>query len=135
MLPSSNKPSDIRLRNVHISQLRNYRLPASAVVSILHRISGLLLFLALPFLAYLLSLSLTSEISYARLRDVMAHPVVTLIVIVLLWGFTHHLLAGVRFLFLDMHKGVRKESSRKSSKWVLSLSLIVTAALAWIIAV
>jgi len=105
------------------------RLPVPGLVSILHRISGLGLFLFLPFLLWLLQSSLTSPDSYVRYRAAFANPVVKVILIGLLWAFLHHLLAGLRFLALDLHYGTDLPTARASSRLVLVTAIALTAIL------
>ena len=112
-------------RPIHLA-LHQIKLPLSGWVSILHRISGLLLFLALPFLLLMLQYSLRSIETYTQLMTVLNHPLSKLMLIVLLWAGLHHLLAGIRYLALDLGIGVSLKNSRTSSKWVLGLSLLLT---------
>ena len=105
------------------------RLPAPALVSILHRISGLALFLFLPYLLWLFQMSLSSPESFARYRAILANPVAKLTLIALLWAFLHHLLAGLRFLALDLHYGTELATARMSSRVVLIAALALTAVL------
>jgi len=100
------------------------RLPVPALASILHRISGLALFLSLPLLLWLFQSSLSSPDSYVRYRAAFASPLVKLILIGLLWAFLHHLLAGLRFLALDLHYGADLRTARATS-WVVLVSAIV----------
>ena len=113
-------------RNIHVTDLASYRLPAAGMVSILHRVSGALLFLALPLLLWLLDLSLSSEMSFVRLTEVLGRWWAKLALLVLVWGFLHHMVAGVRYLLLDLHWGVDKASSRLSAQVVLAVSLALT---------
>jgi succinate dehydrogenase / fumarate reductase cytochrome b subunit len=120
------KPRPV-FRNIHITQILRYRLPWAGRVSILHRVSGALLFLALPVvLLPLFELSLTSEISYDRFRDVVGQWWVKLILFVLLWSYLHHFCAGLRYLVLDLHVGADKVSAQKSAIVVLAVSLGLT---------
>ena len=108
------------------------RLPLPGFVSILHRISGALLFF--PFAAwllYLLDTSLASEQGFARAHDYLRLPVVKIGLIVFTWAYAHHLCAGVRFLLLDLNKGVELAPARRSAAAVLVVSLLVTAYFAW----
>lgn len=105
------------------------RLPVPALVSILHRLSGLALFLFLPYLLWLLQASLSSPASFERYRAVLASPFTKLILIGLLWAFLHHLLAGLRFLALDMHWGAELAAARMSSRLVLIGALALTVVL------
>ena len=102
------------------------RLPVPGLVSILHRISGFALFLFLPFLLWLFQSSLSSSESYVRYRAAFASPLVKLILIGLLWAFLHHLLAGLRFLALDLHYGTDLPTARATS-WVVLVTAIVVS--------
>ncbi len=112
------------------AQTVHYRLPLAGIVSILHRISGLLMFVLLPFVLYLLDQSLTSEISFEHFRGYTSHFLVKLAILALCWAYLHHICAGVRHLLMDLHMGLDKLSARKSSVAVLSVSLPLTALVA-----
>ena len=112
-------------RPIHLA-LHQIKLPLSGWVSILHRVSGLLLFLALPLLLLMLQYSLRSIATYTQLMEVLNHPLVKLILIVLLWAGLHHLCAGIRYIALDLGIGLSLKNSRTSSKWVLGVSLVLT---------
>lgn len=120
------KKSRPQFSNIHITQLVNYRLPLAGLVSILHRISGFLMFLLLPFVLYMLERSITSEISFDYLRGFASNWFVKLIILALSWAYLHHFAAGVRHLFMDMHVGLSKEGSRHSAASVLAISLFLT---------
>ncbi len=109
------------------------RLPVPGLVSILHRISGLGLFLFLPLLLWLLQSSLAAPDSYVRYRDAITNPVLKLILIGLLWAFLHHLFAGLRFLLLDLHYGTSLAAARNTSRAVLSVSIVLTIILGWLV--
>jgi succinate dehydrogenase / fumarate reductase cytochrome b subunit len=113
-------------RNIHIAQILQYKLPPPGLVSIMHRVSGALLFLTLPLILWLFDLSLTSEISYARLAGFASHWLVKLVLVALAWAFLHHLVAGVRYLMLDLHLGVEKAAARTSALAVYAISLPLT---------
>jgi succinate dehydrogenase / fumarate reductase cytochrome b subunit len=114
-------------RNIHVTQLANYRLPPAGWVSILHRVSGAGLFLLLPFLLYLFELSVVSEMSFEYFRGVMSNPFVKIILLGLIWAYMQHFCAGVRHLFMDVHWAIEKDSSRRSAIAVLTVSLLLTA--------
>ena len=116
--------------NIHITQLHHYRLPAAGLVSILHRISGALMFLLLPFVLYLLEQSLSSEATFASMKAFVAHPLSKLIILALSWAYLHHFAAGIRHLFMDMHMGLSKDGSRYSAVSVLATSLFFTLVVA-----
>jgi succinate dehydrogenase / fumarate reductase cytochrome b subunit len=121
-LPSS-RPA---IRNIGIADLPHYRLPVSGVVSILHRISGLLMFIFLPLLLWLFDLSLSSVASFERLGAFARAPAARVLLLVLAWALLHHLCAGVRFLLLDLHWGTDKAAARRSSWIVFAVSLPLT---------
>jgi succinate dehydrogenase / fumarate reductase cytochrome b subunit len=104
-------------------------LPLPGVVSILHRISGALLFLFAAWLLYLLDATLASPERYAAIKATLVHPLARLVLLGLLWAFLHHLCAGVRYLFLDIHKGVDLPTARLTSGLVLGVSVALTAVL------
>ena len=113
-----------RPKHLALSQIR---LPLPGFVSILHRISGMLLFLALPLLLWALQYSLRSIETYTQLAGVLHHPLSKLFLLGLLWAFLHHFCAGIRYLLIDLDYGVRLAQARASSKWVLCVSLMLTA--------
>ncbi len=115
-----------QFRNIHVTQIVRYRLPPAGIVSILHRASGALLFLLLPFLLWIFELSLSSELSFARLRDLGSHVVVKLVLLAVVWAFLHHLVAGIRYLVLDLHIGIDKAAATRSALVVLAVSLTLT---------
>ena len=117
-------------RNIHVFDLMKYRLPWAGKVSILHRVSGALMFLLIPFVLYLFDKSVTSEISFVTFKMVLAHPFIKLVVLALIWAYLHHFCAGIRFLLLDLHMGISKPASAKSAVSVLVVSLALTAVFA-----
>jgi succinate dehydrogenase / fumarate reductase, cytochrome b subunit len=104
-------------------------LPVPGLVSILHRFSGALLFLGLVWFLFLLDMSLRSEAGFARVQAYVAHPVVKISMLPFLWAYLHHFCAGIRYLFLDIDKGVGLPAARASSYAVLAVSLALTALL------
>ena len=104
-------------------------LPLPGLVSIFHRVSGALLFLGLVWFLFLLDMSLASEDGFARLRGYVAHPLVKLSLLGFLWAYLHHFCAGIRYLFLDIDKGVDLPAARASSYAVLAVSLALTVLL------
>jgi succinate dehydrogenase / fumarate reductase cytochrome b subunit len=106
--------------------LMKIRLPLPGWVSILHRISGAVLFLFIPFLLWLLRASLGSAETYADFKSALANPLVKLVLFGLLWAFLHHFFAGIRYLALDMHLGVELTPARASSTAVLIVSIVLT---------
>ena len=109
--------------------LLQIKLPIAGFASILHRVSGIGLFLMLPLLIWLLELSLRSAESFHALQSVMSNPFVKLILIGLLWAFLHHFFMGIRILLIDIHVGVDKASAGLTAKAVLAVSLALTLVL------
>jgi succinate dehydrogenase / fumarate reductase cytochrome b subunit len=124
-------------RNIHVTQIISYRLPPAGIVSILHRVSGLMMFLLLPFIIWMFDNSLTSEISYESFTNAFVAGIgfvpawfIKLVVLGLLWGYLHHFIAGVRHLWMDATHSVSKEQGHNSAVFTLASSLLLTALLA-----
>ena len=116
----------VRKQRPKFLALNEIRLPLPGIVSILHRISGAGLFLLMPFLLYLFDRSVGSPESFAAYKEVVANPLAKLVLFGLLWAYLHHFCAGIRFLLLDMHKGIDLQSARNSSRIVLIVSIALT---------
>ena len=115
------KPRPVYLNLVKI------RLPLPGIVSILHRISGAVLFLfAIPVLLAGVGMSLASAESFAALKALVAHPLVKLLLLGFVWAYLHHFCAGIRYLLLDLHRGIELAPARQSSVVVLVVSLALT---------
>jgi succinate dehydrogenase / fumarate reductase cytochrome b subunit len=126
MSDSASKPRP-QYRNLSVPQILSYRLPLAGKSSILHRVSGALLFLCLPLVILpLFSLSVTSPESFASMQEWVANPLCKLILLVLIWGFLHHFCAGIRYLVLDLHIGNDKHTAQKSAGIVFGVSLGLT---------
>src|SRR6267143_472300 len=107
-------------------------LPPPGLVSILHRISGALLFFPiLPALLYVLHVALGSEEGFARWQEFFARPVVKLLLLGAIWSYAHHFFAGVRYLLLDLHIGIDKAPARTSAIAVFVLGLVATLLIGW----
>jgi len=106
--------------------LMTIRLPLPGILSILHRVSGAVLFLLLPVFLWLFESSLTSPETFDVFKSIAAHPLVKLILLGLIWLYLHHFCAGIRYLLLDLHKGIDLESARLSSKIVFAVSIALT---------
>ena len=124
-------------RNINaITDLPSYRLPAAGIVSILHRISGLIMFLLLPLLVWMFDTSVSSEISFAKFSAAfnvglgfVPAVLVKVVVLGLIWAYLHHLIAGVRHVYMDVCHAVTKEFGKSSAVFTLVVSLGLTAAL------
>ena len=113
--------------------LGTLKFPPMAIASILHRISGLVLFILLPIMMYFLSASLKSSESFDHLQGVLTNPYSKLV----LWGFssamTYHVIAGIRHIFMDMGIGEELVSARRSATMLIALAIILTLCLGvWI---
>ncbi|MFN3545019.1 MAG: succinate dehydrogenase, cytochrome b556 subunit [Thiobacillus sp.] len=117
-------------RPVFLNLLRLH-LPLPGWVSILHRVSGALLFLALPLGVWALSVSLSGEAGFRRIADCAAGVPAKLLMVGLAWAFSHHLFAGLRHLALDAHFGTALAQARRSSLAVLAASGAVALFAAW----
>lgn len=117
-------------RPVYLNLLRIH-LPLPGWVSILHRVSGALLFAALPLGVWALSVSLADEAGFQRLAGWLAQPLARPVLLGVIWAFVHHLLAGVRHLAQDVHWGVDLRHARQTGSAVLLASGLVTLLAAW----
>lgn len=114
-----------------------YPLPAAAWVSILHRVSGIIMFVLLPFIIWLLDKSLESDISYQFLADVFIGGLggvpgwcFKIVVLGLIWSYLHHFTAGLRHLWMDVsHSAVNKQFGKTSSIVVFVVSITLTVVL------
>ena len=124
-------------RNINaLTDLPSYRLPAAGIVSILHRISGLIMFLLLPLIVWMFDTSVSSEISFAKFSAAfnvglgfVPAVLVKVVVLGLIWAYLHHLIAGVRHVYMDVCHAVSKEFGKSSAVFTLVVSLGLTAAL------
>lgn len=122
-------------RNINaLKDLPTYRLPAPGWVSILHRISGVLMFVLLPLILWIFDTSVSSEISYARFRSAFnvgaTGVLLKLVALALIWAYLHHFFAGLRHVWMDVsHKAVTKSWGTQSARVVLVVSLLLTVIL------
>ncbi len=137
-LASSSRAKRPEFRNINaISDLPTYKFPIAAIVSIMHRISGAILFVLMPFIIWMFDTSVSSEISFARFTHVFSAGIgfvpgwfVKLAALGIIWSYLHHFAAGMRHLWMDVnHDAVTKQFGRSSALAVLTVSLLLTAAL------
>jgi succinate dehydrogenase / fumarate reductase cytochrome b subunit len=135
---SSARPKRPEFRNINaLTDLPTYRLPAAGWVSILHRASGVLMFLLMPFIIWMFDTSVTSELSFARFKAAFNTGLgfapgwfLKLVVLALMWSYLHHFIAGLRHLWMDVsHDAVTKQFGKTSATTVLVLSLGLTLVL------
>ena len=110
------------------------KLPPSGIVSIAHRVSGVLMFVSIPVIAYLFALSLESQQGFQQVRAWLASPPVLILTVLLVWSFSHHLLAGIRHLLLDIDIGVERSQARASA-WLVNLGALLLTAVYFILGV
>lgn len=134
-LASSPRPKRPEFRNIHVlKDLPSYRLPAAGIVSILHRISGFIMFLLLPFIIWMFDVSVSSEISFGRFTSAFGKGIgfvpggfIKLVALALIWAYLHHFIAGLRHLWMDIsHAAVSKEFGKSSAAVTLVLSVALT---------
>ncbi|MBA4195285.1 MAG: succinate dehydrogenase, cytochrome b556 subunit [Hydrogenophaga sp.] len=126
-----------QFRNINaFKDLTTYRLPAAGWVSILHRISGALMFVLLPLIVWLFDTSVSSEISYERFSSAFSAGIgfvpgwlFKLVVLAIIWAYLHHLIAGVRHLYMDARHAVTKQFGKSSAIATLVLSIGLTVVL------
>ena len=138
-LASPTRPKRPEFRNINaFTDLPGYRLPVAGIVSILHRISGALMFALLPFIIWMFDASVSSEISFARFTNAFGQAglgpfsgwFLKLVVLALIWAYLHHLIAGLRHLWMDINHAVSKEFGKSSAVATLVLSIGLTLACA-----
>ncbi len=133
----STRPKRPEFRNINaLTDLPTYRLPAAGIVSILHRVSGALMFLLMPFIIWMFDTSISSELSFARFTSVFNIGAgfvpgwfFKLVALAIIWAFLHHLIAGLRHLWMDVRHAVSKEFGKSSAVFTLVLSIGLTVVL------
>ena len=136
-LVSSSRAKRPEFRNINaFNDLPTYRLPVAGVVSILHRVSGAMMFVLMPFIIWMFDASLSSEFSFAKFTRAFGNGVgfvpgwfFKLVALAILWAYLHHFIAGVRHLYMDINHAVSKEFGQSSAIVTLSLSLGLTVIL------
>ena len=120
-------------RNIHVTDIVAYRLPLAGIVSILHRVSGLLMFLLLPGVIWMFDTSISTEISYDGFTNafvaglgVLPAWFVKLVVLGLIWAYLHHAIAGLRHLWMDATHSVSKVQGHNSALITLVSSVLLT---------
>ena len=135
---ASSRPPRRQFRNINaFTDLTTYRLPPAGIVSILHRISGAIMFLLMPFIIWMFDTSVSSEISFARFKAAFNTGLgfapgwfLKLVALALIWAYLHHLIAGLRHLWMDVsHAAVTKEFGHTSAVVTLALSILLTVVL------
>jgi succinate dehydrogenase / fumarate reductase, cytochrome b subunit len=133
--PRANRPE---FRNINaLTDLPTYRLPPAGWVSILHRVSGALMFVLMPFIIWMFDTSISSEISFAKFTAAFTVGLgfvpgwcMKLVVLALIWAYLHHFIAGLRHLWMDVNHAVSKEFGKSSALFTLALGTALTFVLA-----
>jgi len=137
-LANSPRPPRRQFRNINaFTDLTTYRLPPAGIVSILHRVSGALMFLLLPFIIWMFDTSVSSEISFARFKAAFNSGIgfapgwfLKLVALALIWAYLHHFIAGLRHLWMDIsHAAVNKHFGTNSAIATLAISILLTLVL------
>jgi len=132
------RPNRPEFRNINaLTDLPTYRLPPAGWVSILHRVSGALMFLLMPFIIWMFDTSISSEISFAKFTSAFSVGLgfvpgwfMKLVALALIWAYLHHFIAGLRHLWMDVNHAVSKEFGKSSALFTLVLGSALTLALA-----
>lgn len=136
-MSSSSRANRPEFRNIHaFDDLPGYRWPLAALVSGMHRASGLILFLCMPFIVWMFDTSVSSELSFARFTSVFNNGIggvpgvlVKLAALGLIWAYLHHFFAGIRHIRMDISHAVTKEDGKTTAQVTLALSLGLTLVL------
>jgi succinate dehydrogenase / fumarate reductase cytochrome b subunit len=124
-------------RNINaLDDLPGYRWPLAAIVSGMHRASGLIMFLLMPFIIWMFDTSVSSELSFARFTSAFSNGIgfvpgilIKLVALGLIWAYLHHFFAGMRHIRMDLFHTVTKEAGKKTAQLTLLLSLGLTVIL------
>ena len=136
-LASKQRPKRPEFRNINaLSDLPTYRLPPAGWVSILHRISGFIMFLLMPFIIWMFDTSISSEISFEKFKaafnvGMLGLPgfIWKLVALALIWAYLHHFIAGLRHLYMDATHTLSNEFGRITALITLGLSILLTLVL------
>ena len=120
------KPNRPQFRNINITQIVGYRLPLAGIISILHRISGLLMFLLLPFILFMLDKSLVSESSFEYFKGFTSNWFVKLVILALSWAYLHHFCAGIRHLVMDTGQAFELKVNKNFAILTIVGSILLT---------
>ena len=125
-------------RNIHaFKDLPGYRWPAASIASGMHRVSGILMFLLMPFIMWMFDASVSSEISFARFKAAFNSGLgfvpgwfLKLVALAIIWSYLHHFICGLRFLWMDTnHAAVSKKFGGSSARFTIVLALALTLVL------
>ncbi len=136
MAETTNRPVARPGANMRLIEALQYRLPLAALVSILHRASGMLMFFLLPFIVWMFDASVSSEVSYDGFTSAFVAGIgvvpgflMKLIALALIWAYLHHAVAGLRHLWMDATHSVTKQQGHSSAVATFAISILLTVAL------
>jgi succinate dehydrogenase / fumarate reductase cytochrome b subunit len=122
--------------NMGLAQALQYRLPLAGIVSILHRASGVMMFVLLPFVIWMFDTSISSEVSFDAFTSAFVAGIgfvpgflVKLVALGLIWAYLHHATAGLRHVWMDVTHSVTKQQGHASAVGTVVISLVLTLAL------
>ncbi len=115
-------------RPIYLNLLKIH-LPVTGMVSLAHRASGVLLFVAIPLAAWLLEDSVSSREGFDAVMQILQQPLLQLLALV--WALAHHFFAGLRFLLIDADIGVEKTAARRGAWLVIALELLTVVGVAY----
>lgn len=121
--------AEAKRRRPAFFNLFQVQMPVGALASIMHRVTGVILALCVPFGVYLLDLSLRGPQSFAQVVGLFDHRAFRVAVVVSIWALAHHLLAGIRHLLGDIDVGSQLHAARRSA-WIVNLCGVAVALLA-----
>ncbi len=133
MQPNNRSKNTLKARPKNLN-LFTIRLPINAVVSILHRASGMVLFLMLPIILLAFQRSVSSQNTYTSLVELLNTWFIKLMLIGLAWAFFHHFFAGIRHLMQDIHWMTSLQKTRFSGRvvlWLVGFSVAIFAIVIW----
>jgi succinate dehydrogenase / fumarate reductase cytochrome b subunit len=137
-LAAKQRPKRPEFRNINaLTDLPGYRLPLAGIVSILHRVSGAIMFILMPFIIWMFDTSISSEISFEKFKAAfnvgmlgLPGALWKLVALALIWAYLHHFIAGLRHLWMDAsHEAVSKDFGRQSAAFTLAVSIGLTLVL------
>ena len=133
---SKTRPTVRPGANMRLIEALQYRLPLAGMVSILHRVSGMMMFFLLPFIVWMFDASVTSEVSFDSFTSAFVAGIgpvpgvlVKLVALALIWAYLHHAVAGVRHLWMDATHSVTRQQGHSSAVATLVISIVLTIAL------
>ena len=121
--PAKRRPVFLDLRRIHF--------PPQAIASIAHRLTGVLMLLAILPATWLFTLSLSGPEGFARAGQALTGWPARIAALLLALSLAHHLFAGIRYLLLDIDIGIARQTARRSALWVMGAGVLAGLGLWW----